>query len=93
MSADRLAATRSLSYRASPWQTDAMTSRADVHRLVDAVPNAGLPELEQALRTSLTQPRTAAPRRFSCAGTLSAEHDLAERAEDILLDDESSTAT
>lgn len=70
-----------------------MASREDVHRLVDAVPDAGLPKLEQALHKSLTEPRTTAPRQFSCAGTLSAEHGLAERSEDILRDDESSTAT
>ena len=68
-----------------------MTSREDVHRLVDAVPEAGLAEAEQVLRRSLAEP-VLVPRRFSCAATLSAEHDLAERSEDILRD-EGSTAT
>lgn len=64
-----------------------MASREDVHRLVDAVHTARLPEVEQVLRQSLTEPAPA-PRRFSCAGTLSAEHDLAERSKDILRDPE-----
>lgn len=61
-----------------------MASREDVHRLVDAVPAARLPVLEQLLTDLAGQPSTTAPRRFSCAGTLSAEPDLAERSEQIL---------
>ncbi|MGR7025954.1 hypothetical protein [Geodermatophilus sp. URMC 62] len=63
-----------------------MTSREDLHRLVDALPAARLPAVEQLLRASLDD---AAPRRrqFASAGTLSAEHDLAERSEDILRSD------
>jgi hypothetical protein len=58
-----------------------------VHRLLDAVPEARLPVVEQELRASLDGPVPAAPRRFASAGTLSAEHDLAERSEDILRED------
>lgn len=61
-----------------------MTSREDVHRLLDAVPETRLPAPEQILRVSLDGPVPAAPRRFASAGTLSAEHDLAERSEDVL---------
>lgn len=62
-----------------------MGSREDVHRLVDAVPEARLPVLEQLLRGGLSdQAGLTTPRRFSCLGTLSGEHDLAERSEDIL---------
>lgn len=64
-----------------------MTSREDVHRLLDAVPETRLPALEQILRASLDGPVPAAPRRFASTGTLSAEHDLAERSEDILRED------
>ena len=62
-----------------------MTSREDIHRLVDALPAARLPAVEQLLRASLdeTAPRTRR-RQFASAGTLSAERDLAERSEDIL---------
>lgn len=61
-----------------------MTSREDLRRLLDAVPESRLPALEQILRASLDGPVLTAPRRFASAGTLSAEHDLAERSEDIL---------
>jgi hypothetical protein len=61
-----------------------MASREDVHRLLDAIPEARLPVVEQMLRASLDDPLLAAPRQFTSAGTLSAEHDLAERSEDIL---------
>jgi hypothetical protein len=61
-----------------------MSTREDVHRLVDAVPEARLPVVEQLLRASLDEPPPAAPRRFASAGTLNAECDLAERSEDIL---------
>jgi hypothetical protein len=64
-----------------------MASREDVHRLLDAVPEARLPVVEQVLRASLDGPVPEAPRRFASAGTLSAEHDLAERSEDILRED------
>jgi hypothetical protein len=60
-----------------------MTSREDIHRLVDAIPAARLPQVEQLLRASLDAPSTT-PRHFASAGTLHAEHDLAERSEDIL---------
>lgn len=73
------------------WENGAVISREDVHRLVDAVPDAGLPEVEQALCRIVAMPGNTAPRLFSCAGTSSAEHDLAERSEDILR--ESNTAT
>jgi hypothetical protein len=63
---------------------DIMTGREDMHRLVDALPESRLPAIEQILRASLDGPVPAAPRRFACTGTLSAEHDLAERSEDIL---------
>jgi hypothetical protein len=64
-----------------------MGSREDAHRLLDAVPEARLPVIEQVLRASLDGPLPAPPRRFASAGTLSAEHDLAERSEDILRED------
>ena len=64
-----------------------MTGREDVHRLLDAVPETRLPALEQILRASLDGPVPAAPRRFASTGTLSAEHDLAERSGDILRSD------
>ena len=64
-----------------------MTSREDVHRLLDAVPAARLPALEQVLRASIDGPVPTAPRRFASTGTLHAEHDLAERSEDILAED------
>lgn len=66
------------------WHTSGMVGRDDVHRLVDAVPEAQLPAVEQVLRASLDQPAPKASRQFSSAGTLHAEHDLAERSEDIL---------
>lgn len=64
-----------------------MGSREDAHRLLDAIPEARLPVIEQVLRVSLDGPLPAPPRRFTSAGTLSAEHDLAERSEDILRED------
>lgn len=69
---------------AQPWQAGPVTSRENVHRLLDAVPETRLPALEQILRASLDGPVPTAPRQFAGAGTLSAEHDLAERSEDIL---------
>ncbi len=78
---------------AGAWDTGNMTSREDVHRLVDAAPETELPGIEQALRRRLAEPGPDAARRFSCVGTLSAEHDLAERSEDILRQTEGSTAT
>jgi len=62
-----------------------MTSREDIHRLVDALPAARLPAVEQLLRASLADTDPTERRRF--ASTLSAEHDLAERSEDILRSD------
>jgi hypothetical protein len=70
-----------------PCDTGPMTSREDVPRLLDAVPETRLPALERILRASSDGPFPAAPRRFASAGTLSAEHDLAERSEDILRED------
>lgn len=61
-----------------------MSTREDVHRLVDALPEARLPVVERILRASLAEPPPAAPRRFASAGTLTAERDLADRSEDIL---------
>ncbi|MDN5859528.1 MAG: hypothetical protein L0H84_12985 [Pseudonocardia sp.] len=61
-----------------------MASREDVHRLLEGVPESRLPAIEQVLRASLDGPVPTAPRRFTSAGTLTAEHDLAERSEDIL---------
>ncbi len=61
-----------------------MTSREDIHRLVDALPAARLPALERLLRASLEGTVPTGRRRFASTGTLSAEHDLAERAEDVL---------
>jgi hypothetical protein len=64
-----------------------MANRDDVHRLVDAVPEARLPAVERVLRASLDGPIPEPPRRFVSSGTLSAEHDFAERSEDILRED------
>ena len=64
-----------------------MTSREDIHRLVDALPAARLPAVEQLLRASLADTDPTARRRFASTGTLSAERDLAERSEDILRSD------
>jgi hypothetical protein len=61
-----------------------MASREDIHRLVDAIPVARLPQVEQLLRANLDAPSTTMARRFASVGTLHAEHDLAERSEDIL---------
>ena len=69
-----------------------MTSREDIHRLVDALPAARLPAVEQLLRASLEEAPATKRRRFASAGTLSAEHDLAERSEDILRSDEAPDA-
>ena len=77
----------------SSWHTSAMAGRDDVHRLVDAVPEARLPVVEQVLRASLDGPTPGASRQFSSAGTLHAEHNLAERSEDILRDDDPGTDT
>ena len=60
-----------------------MTSREDIHRLVDALPAARLPAVEQLLRASLADTDPTERRRFASTGTLSAEHDLAERSEDV----------
>jgi hypothetical protein len=64
-----------------------MASREDVHRLVDAVPEARLPVVERLLRATIGPPAGELPRRFASTGTLSAEHDLAERAEQVLRED------
>ncbi len=69
-----------------------MTSREDIHRLVDALPAARLPAVEQLLRASRGEAPATKRRQFASAGTLSAEHDLAERSEDILHSDEAPDA-
>ncbi len=55
---------------------------------MDALPAARLPGVEQLLRASLADTDPTERRRFASIGTLSAEHDLAERSEDILRSDE-----
>ena len=65
-----------------------MTSREDIHRLVDALPAARLPAVERLLRASIEDTVPTGRRRFASRGTLSAEHDLAERSEEILRSDE-----
>jgi hypothetical protein len=65
-----------------------MASREDVQRRVDALPAARLPAVEQLLRASLADTDPTERRRFASTGTLSAEHDLAERSEDVLRTDE-----
>jgi hypothetical protein len=67
--------------------TRPVTSREDIHRLVDALPAARLPAVEQLLRSSLADTDPTERRRFASTGTLSAEHDLAERSEDVLRSD------
>jgi hypothetical protein len=64
-----------------------MTSREDIHRLVDALPAARLRVVEQFLRASLADTVPTERRQFTSTGALSAEHDLAERSEDILRSD------
>lgn len=66
-------------------ETGAVASRERFHRLVDAIPEARLPEVERVLREMLASgDAPAMPRRFASAGALSTEHDLAERSEEIL---------
>ncbi|MGH3448880.1 MAG: hypothetical protein ACRDQA_22960 [Nocardioidaceae bacterium] len=69
------------------------TTRDEVHRLVDAVPEERLAAIGEPLRAAAAAGRTAeeAPqlasqplRTFASAGALSDEHDLAERAEEML---------
>jgi hypothetical protein len=61
-----------------------------MHRLIDAVPEEQLAMVGEAVRAAIgasgsgDQPSGAPRRRFASAGTLSAEADLAERAEEIL---------
>jgi hypothetical protein len=50
---------------------------------VDALSATRLPAVEQLLRASLADTDPTERRRFASTGTLSAEHDLAERSEDI----------
>ncbi|WP_040841113.1 hypothetical protein [Nocardia brevicatena] len=50
-------------------------------RLAEAVPEEQIPAATALLRQFV---RPVARREFSCAGTLSAEPDLAERAKDIV---------
>ncbi|RBY75724.1 hypothetical protein DQ238_19005 [Geodermatophilus sp. TF02-6] len=68
-------------------RTPPMTSREDLHRLVDALPAARLPAVERLLRASLADTDPTERRCFASTGTLSAEHDLAERSEDVLRSD------
>ncbi len=69
-----------------------MTSREDIHRLVDALPAARLRAIEQLLRASLADTAPTERRRFTSTGALFAEHDLAERSGEILRSDEDSDA-
>ena len=64
-----------------------MTSREDIHHLVDALPVARLPAVERLLRAGLADADPTGRRRFAGADTLSAEPDLAELLEDILRSD------
>lgn len=65
-------------------------TRDDVHRLVDAVPENRIPAVGELLRAEAeptSEPDQASPNRirvFASAGTLSAEHDLSDRVEEIL---------
>jgi len=61
-----------------------MATREDVHRLVDEVPAARLDVIEQLLRASVAGSIVAPPRVFASAGTLSGEHELADRSEEIV---------
>ena len=70
-----------------------MTSREDIHRLVDALPAARLPVIERLLRASVEDAAPTERRRFTSTGALSAEPDLAERSEAILRSDEDPDAT
>jgi hypothetical protein len=68
-----------------PWcNTDRVTNREDLHRLLDAVPETRLPALKEILLANLAEPEPPTPRQFTSTGTLSTEHDLAERSGDIL---------
>lgn len=71
--------------------TDDMTiTRDEVHRLIDAVPEGQISAVGELVRAAIeesrTPPDTATPpvRVFASAGTLSADHDLAERVEQVL---------
>jgi hypothetical protein len=64
-----------------------MTSREDIHRLVDALPAARLLAVEHLLRARLADPAPTERRRFAAPAPLSAEQHLAERSEDILRSD------
>jgi hypothetical protein len=67
-----------------------MTTREEVHRLVDAVPDDRLDAVSEVVRAIADAglahvfQETEPVRTFASAGALSAEHDLAERVEDIL---------
>jgi hypothetical protein len=61
-----------------------MANRDDVHRLLDAVPESRLSAIAQVLRASIDAPVPVPPRQFASTGTLFAEHDYAERSENIL---------
>jgi hypothetical protein len=65
-----------------------MTSREDIHRLVDALPAARLPVIERLLRASVEDATPTERRRFASIGALSAEPDLAEQSEALLRSDE-----
>ena len=73
-----------MNFSRGAWHTCRMATREDVHRLVDEVPAARLEVVEQLLRASVSGAVSGPPRRFSSEGTLSAEHDLADRSEDIV---------
>lgn len=61
-----------------------MSTREDIHRLVDEIDEQQLKAAAEALR-GLTQRGGGQPkRRFSFAGQMSAESDLAQKSGDIL---------
>jgi hypothetical protein len=57
-----------------------MTSREDVHRLVDRVPETRLPVIEQVLRASIEAPLPVPPQGLLGRAGPPVERDLAERA-------------
>jgi hypothetical protein len=59
-------------------------SHEELVRLAEAVPDDQLPAATAFLRQLV---RPAVRRQFSCAGTLSAEPDLAERAKEVVRDE------
>ena len=81
----------------SDCETRDVTTRDEIHHLVDAVPETQLEAVERMLRSGLESRAVKVPRRFASRGTLSAEPDLAarhdERPDEYGPEDEQVTTT